>query len=105
MSFLKSGFFQDGLKMFIYLIPLFCLIGRKKALRFKYFWLMFAGLFLLFFGHLLDFFDEFKCLEGIVIVGGHAPLHDFFEDFVGFTLGFAVFILALCLEFHLIKRK
>ncbi|MBU3958903.1 MAG: hypothetical protein KKH29_01360 [Candidatus Omnitrophica bacterium] len=86
-----QGYFLDGLKTIVYLIPLGYLIIRGKRLKLKYFWLLFSGLLLLFLGHLLDFFDEF----GYVF-----PLQDFFEDVVGFTLGFTLLILAIYLEFQ-----
>jgi len=105
MTFLKSGYFQDGLKAIIYFIPLIYLIIKRKYLKIKYFWLLFAGLLLLLFGNLLDFFDEFESLERMFIIGGDYPLHDFFEDSVGFTLGFALLILAVYLEFQSVRKK
>ncbi|MBL7156772.1 MAG: hypothetical protein ISS92_01275 [Candidatus Omnitrophica bacterium] len=98
MIFLESGYLEDGLKALVYLIPLVFLIAKGRNLNLKYFWFFFVGLFLLFFGHLLDFLDEFNALKGFFIIGRTDPLHDFFEDTIGFMLGFAVFILALYLE-------
>lgn len=100
--FILGGYLQDGLKAVVYLIPLVYLIVKRKYLDLKYFWLFCAGLFLLFFGHLLDFIDEFYLDPQVAPIAGMRVsyfVHDFFEDTIGFTLGFAIFILALYLEF------
>lgn len=99
MAFLMNGYFQDGLKAVVYLIPVLYLFVKREALGLKFFWLFFFGLSLLFFGHLLDFLDEFESLREMFVAERYQNLQDFFEDMVGFTLGFAVFILAIYLEF------
>ena len=99
MDILTSGYFQDGFKAIVYLVPLVYIITKREDLRLKYFWLLTAGLFLLFAGHLLDFFDEFRALNSVLIIGYKCPLHDVFEDVVGFTIGFMIFITGLYLEF------
>lgn len=99
MTFMENGYLQDGLKAVVYLIPLIYLIVKKRRLKFKYFWLFFIGLSLLFFGNILDFLDEFQFLREAFASEGYYHLQDFFEDMIGFTLGFAVFITALYLEF------
>lgn len=99
MILIENGYVQDGLKAIVYLIPLLYLIIKRRELKLKYFWLFFIGLGLLFFGNLLDFFDEFVFLQEIFVSDSHRLLQDFFEDIIGFTLGFAVFITALYLEF------
>ncbi len=99
MILVESGYLQDGLKAVDYLIPLVYLIIKRRSLKLKYFWLFFIGLSLLFFGNLLDFLDEFKFLQEMFPSDDHRHLQDFFEDIIGFTLGFAVFITALYLEF------
>ena len=98
-DFFSPGALQDGLKAFIYLVPLIFLVARQKELNLKYFWLLFTGLALLLFGNVLDFLDEFAALDGMFIIGDGHYLQDLFEDTVGFTLGFAIFIFALYLEF------
>lgn len=93
-----SGYFEDGLKAIVYFIPLIYLIMKRKHLKIKYFGFLFAGLLLLFLGHLLDFFDEFEGLKKMFIIGGDYPLHDLFEDLIGFTLGFILFVFGIYLE-------
>ena len=99
MMLIENGYLQDGLKAVVYLIPLVWLIIKRRQLKLKYFWLFFIGLSLLFFGNVLDFFDEFKFLQEIFVSENQRYLQDFFEDIVGSTLGFAVFIAGLYLEF------
>ena len=99
MILVESGYLQDGLKAVVYLIPLAYLIIKRRSLKLKYFWLFFIGLSLLFFGNLLDFFDELKFLQEMFPSDDYRHLQDFFEDIIGFALGFAVFITALYLEF------
>ncbi len=96
--FFNNGYFEDGLKAFVYFVPLFYIIFNQRRLKIKYFWMMLAGLLLLFLGHLLDLSDEFKSIKYMFIIGKKHYLHDFFEDMIGFTLGFALFIWALFLE-------
>ena len=99
MSVLESGYIQDGFKAFIYLVPLVYIILKKRELKLQYFWLLFAGLLILFLGHLLDVSDEFTAIKNVFIIGKKSPYHDVFEDMAGFTLGFALFIAGLFLEF------
>jgi len=99
MILIENGYVQDGLKAVVFLIPLVWLIIKRRELKLKYYWLFFIGLSLLFFGNLLDFVDEFKFLQEIFASDSQRYLQDFFEDIVGFTLGFAVFIAGLYLEF------
>lgn len=99
MDILKNVYIQDGIKAIIYLVPLIYIILKKKNLKIKYFWLFFFGLLLLFFGNFLDFLDEFEALKTVFIIGGDCPLHDFFEDVIGFSLGFFLLILAMYKEF------
>ncbi|UCD55091.1 MAG: hypothetical protein JSV93_06175 [Candidatus Omnitrophota bacterium] len=99
MILIENGYLQDGLKAVVYLIPLIYLIIKRRQLKLKYYWLFFIGLSLLFFGNLLDFFDEFKFLQEIFSSDNQRYMQDFFEDIVGLTLGFVVFIEALYLEF------
>jgi len=99
MMLVENGYVQDGLKAVVYLIPLVYLIIKRKHLQLKYFWLFFIGLSLLLFANLLDFFDEFRFLRELFPSRGYHNLQDFFEDTIGFTLGFAVFSAALYLEF------
>lgn len=99
MSLLDSGYIQDGFKAFVYLVPLAYITLKKKQLKLKYFWLLFVGLLILFLGHLLDVSDEFTAIKDVFIIGGKSPYHDVFEDMAGFTLGFALFIAGLFLEF------
>jgi len=99
MILLTNGYVQDGLKALIYLIPLMFLLWRRERLKLRYYWLFFAGFALLFFGHLLDFLDEFKFLHATFSPEKYGLLQDFFEDFIGCTLGFAFLLAALFLEF------
>lgn len=105
MLILENGYVQDGLKAVVYLIPFFYLIARKKRLGLKYFWLFFTGLGLLVFGNLLDFIDEFEFLRKTDIIERYGLIQDFFEDIIGFTLGFGVFVLGVFLEFVHAKKK
>ena len=95
---IESGYVQDGLKAFVYLVPLVYLIARRKSLNLKYFWLFLTGLSLLFFGQFLDLLDEIEFLRELFPSEGHRFLQDFLEDIIGSTLGFVAFILALYLE-------
>lgn len=104
MNLITNGFFQDSLKLIIYLIPLLFLVSRKKELNLRYFWIFYAGLSLLVFGHTIDLLDEFAKLSDTSRFSDYYQIFDFFEDIVGFTLGFAVFIIALYLE-YLSPRK
>ena len=99
MILIENGYVQDGLKAIIYFIPFIYLIVRRNSLKLKYFWLLFAGLFLLFFGNVLDFMDEFKFLREMFPSESAGFLQDFFEDIVGAALGFVVFIAGVYLEF------
>lgn len=99
MIFLENGYVQDGLKLFVYLIPLCYLLFRRKELGLRYFWLFSVGLSLLFLGNLLDFADEFEFLRKMDLIKNYELLQDFLEDIVGFTLGFVVFVSAIYLEF------
>lgn len=103
MIFFDNGYAQDGLKAFVYLIPLAYLLLKRRELGLKYFWVFCAGLFLLFFGNLLDFADEFRFLREMDLFKGYGLLQDFLEDIIGFALGFVLFVLAVHLEF--IKHK
>lgn len=103
MTFLYNGYVQDAFKALIYLVPLVYIVVKKRELNLRYFWLLFAGLLILFLGHLLDFSDEFKAIKKVFIIGKKSPHHDVFEDIVGFTLGFALFIVGIFLEF--IRKK
>jgi len=105
IALLNNGYFQDGLKFLIYLIPLLYLIAKRRKLNFKYFWLFFIGLLLLSFGHFTDLCDEFKAFDNIPIIGHDDALHDLFEDMLGFGVGFLFFIAALYLEFVKNGRK
>ncbi|MFC1675278.1 hypothetical protein ACFL1K_05290 [Candidatus Omnitrophota bacterium] len=84
--------------MIVFFIPLLYLVLKGRSLKFKYFWLLFFGLLLLFFGNLLDFLDEFPQINDLFIVGKDHPLQDVFEDLVGFTSGFALFIIGVYFE-------
>jgi len=98
MILLENGYVQDGLKALVFLTPLLFVIIQKRKLKLKYFWLFFAGLALLFFGNLLDLIDEFEFLHELDIPDSYVLLQDFLEDIVGFTFGFAIFVLAVYLE-------
>ncbi|MFH1594584.1 MAG: hypothetical protein ABID09_07815 [Candidatus Omnitrophota bacterium] len=98
ISILKSGYFQDGLKALVYLIPLVYVIARRRNLNLKYFYLLTGGLVLLFFGHFMDFIDELEVLRRLPIDERFYWIQDFLEDMVGFTLGFILFMSALYLE-------
>jgi hypothetical protein len=99
MILIENGYVQDGLKALIYVIPFMYLIVRRKSLKLKYFWFFFIGLFLLFFGNVLDFMDEFEFLREMFPTEGEHYLQDFFEDMVGAALGFIVFSAGLYMEF------
>ena len=103
MDFLQSGYFQDGLKLLAYSIPLVYIFVKKRDLKLKYFALFFLGLFLLFSSNLLDFLDEFHALGKLPIIGHEHPMQDFFEDTIGSMLGFIVLVVAMRLEIK--KRK
>ena len=98
MILIENGYVQDGLKALVYLIPFLWLIIKRRQLKLKYFWLFLIGLGLLFFANVLDFLDEFEFLREMFVSDSQRSLQDFFEDIIGFTLGFAVFITALYLE-------
>lgn len=104
MDILKNVYIQDGVKAIIYLLPLIYLIFKRKTLKIKYFWLFFFGFLLLFLGHFLDLLDEFEVLKMVFIIGGCSPLQDFFEDVIGFSLGFLLLTLALYKEFSKSKN-
>ena len=99
MILIENGYVQDGLKALVYAIPVIYLLIKRKRLDLKYFWVMFAGLSLLFFGNLIDFLDELETLRNLPINEFFFLLQDFFEDIIGFTLGFAVFIAGLFMEY------
>jgi len=105
MILIENGYAQDGFKALVYLVPLLYLIIGRKRLGLKYFWLFFGGISLLFFGNLLDFMDEFAFLKGMEIPENYRLLQDFFEDIIGFTLGFVVFIAAVYLELRKSVKK
>lgn len=102
-SFITSGYVQDGLKAVVYAVPLVYIVIRRKRLNLRFFWLFFAGLLLMFFGHLLDFLDEFAFLRRVFTSEEAHFLQDLFEDVVGMTAGFFVFMLGLYLEF--VKKR
>lgn len=99
MSFFESGYFQDGLKAFVYLVPLVYITAQQRERKRKHFRLLFTGLFILFLGQLLDLSDECAAIKDVFIIGKNSPAHDVLEDMVGFTLGFALFIAGIFLEF------
>lgn len=105
MNLLLNGYFQDGFKAIVYLIPLIYIVLKRNELKLKFFWLFCLGLAVLFLGHFIDFLDEFAALSNIPSIANHYLLCDFFEDIVGFTLGFIIFIAALFLEFKYIKKN
>jgi len=105
MHLLTNGYFQDGLKAFVYFVPLVYIIIKRNQLKLKYFWPIFVGLLLLFLGHVLDFTDEFKAIKYTFIIGKKCPMHDLFEDMIGFTLGFGIFITGIILELKSKKVK
>jgi len=98
MILLENGYVQDGLKALIFFIPLAYLILRKKALNLKYFYLFFIGFFLLFFGNMLDFMDEFEFLRTAGITRRMMLWQDFGEDTIGMTLGFLILLIAIYKE-------
>ena len=98
MILIENGYVQDGLKALIYLIPLVYLIIRKKQLNLKYFGLFITGFGLLFFGNFLDFLDEFEFLRNLNLPENAGLWQDFFEDIVGFTLGYAILLIAIYKE-------
>lgn len=99
MLLLENGYAQDGLKALVYLAPLLYLVFKRKSLGLKHYWIFLAGLTILFFGNLLDFMDELVFLRESEFAERYGLLQDFLEDIVGFTLGFAVFCVAVYLEF------
>ena len=103
MILLTNGYVQDGLKALVYLMPLVYLLWRGKRIKLRFYWLFVAGFGLLFFGHLLDFLDEFAFLHAAFSPEKYGLLQDFFEDFVGCTLGFAFLLAAFFLEY--VHRK
>ena len=107
MTLLTNGYFQDGLKALVYFIPLLYLFLNKNRLGLKFFNLFAIGLFLLFFGHLVDFLDEFEFLRNAFPEKNYKLLQDFLEDVVGMTFGFAFLISALYLEFkkYIVKNS
>ena len=105
MIFLTSGYWQDGLKAVVYLIPLIYLIVQRKRLNLKYFWLFCIGLSLLFLGNLLDFMDEFESLRRTFDSELLRLLQDFFEDIIGSMFGFILFVVALYKEYKFIKGR
>jgi hypothetical protein len=102
MLLVENGYVQDGLKLLVYLIPLFYLLIRKKYLNLRRFWLFLTGLSLLAMGNLLDFLDEFESLRGAFAANFYL-FQDFFEDIIGFALGFVIFASGVYLEF--IKKE
>ena len=98
MILLENGYVQDGLKALLFFIPLAYLILRKKQLNLRYYYLFFTGLLLLFLGNLLDFIDEFKCWQTAGITRTMMLWQDFCEDIVGFSLGFAILLIAIYKE-------
>ena len=96
--FYTNGYWQDGFKALVYLIPLLYLIFAAKKLKLRHFWLIFFGLSLLFMGHFLDYMDEFSFVHDTFTDPMWRLLEDFLEDFVGFALGFVVFITGVFLE-------
>ena len=103
VCFLKSGCFQDGLKLLVYFIPLVYIFVKKRDLKLKFFALFCLGLFLLFSSNLLDFLDEFRALDNLPVIGHGHPMQDFFEDTIGSMLGFIILVVAMRLELK--KRK
>jgi len=100
MLFLTNGVIQDGFKLVIYFVPFIYLMVNKNKLNLRYYWFFFIGLSLLVFGNILDFADEFFSHE---IMMEESPMlvaiQDFCEDFIGSTMGFIFFMLAIYLEY------
>lgn len=89
----------DILKLIVVLIAIFYLIKKVKPqiypLNYR---LMNIGLFLLLAASILDYTDGIKRLKYAPIIGKKAQFHDFIEDQIFNTPGFALFALGAFME-------
>lgn len=93
----------DILKLIVVLIAFLYL--NKKIKPYIYplnYRLMNIGLFLLLVASILDYTDGIKSLKYAPIIGKKAQFHDFIEDQICNTPGFALFALGAFME---IKKK
>lgn len=95
---------EDILKLIVVLIAFLYLNIKVKShvcpLNYR---LMNIGLFLLLVASFIDYTDGIKSLKYVPIIGKKAPYHDFIEDQVCNTPGFALFALGAFME--IMKKK
>ncbi len=96
----------DILKLIVVLIALLYLNTKIKShihsLNYR---IMNIGLSLLLVASILDYTDGIKRLNYALIIGKKAPFHDFIEDQVCNTPGFALFALGAFMEIMKKNKK